>query len=616
LKHILVGLDLSLYFSRGEVTWRGKMSLNLRLLIMRFRHGKLSPVLRYCAFLFYVLVVLFVGQYVIRTYHGGGEGGGFLPSAQRRVYSREELPKIVRDFEDLVVPGYGDFGKGVSLREQSQEDIQAQLKKYSYNKHVSDKISLRRTLPDTRHSECRRIDYGPKSDLPKASVILIFCNETMSALMRTVWSVIDTSPPELLHEIVLIDDGSGTDEITKLLPEYLKYRLDGYNVHLHRYEKQGGLIFARQEGAKHSSGDLLIFLDSHCESTKGWLEPLAYHIKQHPKAVAIPSIDSIDHTSLEFHGSPGGVHISVGGFTWSGHFTWESYKGQGSRKASDPAPTPTMAGGLFAMSRDYYWEVGGYDEGMIGWGGENLEMSFRVWQCHGRMDAIPCSHVGHIFRDTHPYFIPDDSHGRNTMRMAEVWMDDYKRLFYMHRVDLKSQHEVGDVSSRVELRNKLQCHNFKWFLDNVIPHKFIMDEQSLYYGRLKTLGYDNICVDHLQRDQGQKFTPYALGQYVCHPKLGSSQYFTFSKKQELRNEYMCAEVRNGKVQMFGCHGGHGQLWSHSQATGLLKHEQSDTCLSSPPDKPENMASGQELIAVACSNMDNQQLWKFDFANNE
>ena len=119
-----------------------------------------------------------------------------------------------------------------------------------------------------------------------------------------------------------------------------------------------------------------------------------------------------------------------------------------------------------------------------------------------------------------------------------------------------------------------------------------------------------------QRDKGQKFTPYALGQYVCHPKLGSSQYFTFSKKQELRNEYMCAEVRNGKVQMFGCHGGHGQLWSHSQATGLLKHEQSNTCLSSPPDKPENMASGQELIAVACSDKDNQQLWKFDFANNE
>ena len=42
------------------------------------------------------------------------------------------------------------------------------------------------------------------------------------------------------------------------------------------------------------------------------------------------------------------------------------------------------------------------------------------------MKTIPCSHVGHIFRATHPYFIPDDSHGKNTARMVEDWMDDYK----------------------------------------------------------------------------------------------------------------------------------------------------------------------------------------------
>ena len=175
-------------------------------------------------------------------------------------------------------------------------------------------------------------------------------------------------------------------------------------------------------GAKHSSGDLLIFLDSHCESTKGWLEPLAYHIKQHPKAVAIPSIDSIDHTSLEFHGSPGGVHISVGGFTWSGHFTWEGIPESVARrrKSTDPAKTATMAGGLFAVNREFFWRIGGYDEGMFGWGGENLELSFRVWRCGGSMEIHPCSSVGHIFRPFHPYHIPHDSHGINTARMAEV----------------------------------------------------------------------------------------------------------------------------------------------------------------------------------------------------
>nr|XP_019946510.1 PREDICTED: polypeptide N-acetylgalactosaminyltransferase 12 [Paralichthys olivaceus] len=484
-----------------------------------------------------LLGVSLVG-YLVFSRHNSGE----VEDTKRRLASvEEEMKKVVEDRvldEELKKPVYekppldmnapGELGRAVKLtlnQEEKREEEQS-LKHHQINIYISDKVSLHRRLPEIWNPLCRELKYDYRN-MPSTSVVIAFYNEAWSTLLRTVHSVLETSPDILLKEVVLVDDYSDKAHLKEPLEKYISGLR---KVRLIRATKREGLVRARLLGASITTGDVLTYLDCHCECHVGWLEPLLQRIKEEPSAVVCPVIDVIDWNNFQYLGNSG--EPQIGGFDWRLVFTWHSVPESEQKRRHSPTDvirSPTMAGGLFAVSKKYFQYLGTYDTGMEVWGGENLEFSFRIWQCGGTLEVHPCSHVGHVFPKKAPY--PRGKALANSVRAAEVWLDDFKEIYY-HRNPHARLEAFGDVTERRKLREKLGCKNFRWYLDNIYSDINIPEDRPGMFGMLKNRGKANYCFDYNPVDEhvvvGQRVILYS-----CHG-MGQNQFFELSSDGEIR----------------------------------------------------------------------------------
>ncbi|TKR69862.1 hypothetical protein L596_021957 [Steinernema carpocapsae] len=531
----------------------------------------------------------------------GGNPYGSAPEDDR-------IPVVV-PMDSVMYPRFSDpvpwkeFAQEEYLRKGALKADEDRYEANKFNQAASDALKWDREIADSREAVCRSVNYDPDS-LPQTSIIVTFHNEARSTLLRTVVSALNRSPPRLIKEIILVDDFSKDPSTGEELAVIDK-------VIVLRNTKREGLIRSRMKGAAIARAPILTFLDSHVECNQQWLEPLLQRVKENPKAVVAPVIDVINMDSFNYVAASADLR---GGFEWNLVFKWEFLDGslRTFRHSNPTAPikTPVQAGGLFTISKDWFETLGTYDLDMDVWGGENLELSFRVWQCGGAMEIIPCSRVGHVFRRQHPYTFPGGSGNvfqKNTRRAAEVWLDDYKR-FYLKQVPSARYVNFGDISARLKLKSDLKCKSFSWYLREVYPELKVPDSDM---GTPYTFRQGKLCLDSL----GHNGIAEQPGVYDCHGTGGNQEFFYDLSKNTLRagaSKHCLSIDDSGKIKTIECDK-MSLKWTLLESDGLVKH--GDQCLALiPRTKISVQREENSLQGMPCDATDIRQKWVFEKPN--
>ncbi|KAH6925348.1 hypothetical protein HPB50_003889 [Hyalomma asiaticum] len=483
------------------------------------------------------------------------------------------------------VKGPGEGGVAYHAPERDRNSVADSNMQYGMNVVASDHISPNRSVPDMRLEECKYWDYP--EDLPTTSVVVVFHNEGLSVLMRTVHSVINRSPRQFLKEVVLVDDYSDKENLKGELETYIAHNFPRGLVRLLRNTiLVGSTTPLLQFFILYVSTLFNVLIRTHAHTHKG-PSPLCIE----GRAMTVPVIDGIDKDTFEYRPVYHGRQHFRGIFEWGMLYKEIEIPDEEIKRRkyhSEPYKSPTHAGGLFAINREYFLELGGYDPGLLVWGGENFELSFKIWQCGGMIYWVPCSRVGHVYRGFMPYSFGKLAQKRkgpiitvNYKRVVEVWMDEYKEYFYT-REPLATYYDAGDLTKQLALREKLKCKSFRWFMKNVaydVLKNFPLLPRNLYWGeasadRLIRHDVTDQCLDAMGAHP-----PSTAALTACHG-TGGNQVFRLNAEGQLGLGERCMDANSNSMDVVYCTlGTVDGPWEYSVDTQHLYHKTHKKCLS-------------------------------------
>jgi len=326
--------------------------------------------------------------------------------------------------------------------------------------------------PDTRPAGCqkyKRKDFANQT----VSIIIPWLNEKWEHMEGTMRALVHFTPDELVAEYIWLSDGNADTkekELKEISPK----------VVVHKFTERQGLIVAKMKGVEMAKAPVLVFMEAHCIVNRHWLQHILYRVVQNPRVLAMPTLDQIQQTDWHSYSQIVRGHWR---YEWNFNLIYTNPGGELDKlPANEPYTSPGTSGGIFAMRKDWFTQLGLFDTGMKEWGGDHMELTMKVWRCGGTIEIVPCSRVGHLYRDPahRPYEVEVNTVVYNYKRLAELWAKDHLDYFYKMKPEAVDMQLTGMDTPRKnykELEQELGCKDLSWYLDNVdVEMKWEMDK--------------------------------------------------------------------------------------------------------------------------------------------
>ncbi|MBI4872144.1 MAG: glycosyltransferase family 2 protein [Candidatus Riflebacteria bacterium] len=219
---------------------------------------------------------------------------------------------------------------------------------------------------------------------PLASIIVLNWNgrEFLEKYLPHVVELTRADDPG--HEVILVDNGS-TDGSVELV------RQAQPSVRLVTLSTNTGFSFANNRGAEVAVNPVIILLNNDVQPTPGFLAPVLQHFRD-------PSVFAVAMKSLVPKRNNEEEAVRKLAFT-RGWFQTESDPAVVAGR-SEASPILYACGGMVALHRDRYRELGGLDEmfSPIYW--EDVDLSLRGWRRGWKVLYEPRSVVYHQHAST------------------------------------------------------------------------------------------------------------------------------------------------------------------------------------------------------------------------